>query len=246
MKKPAPIVTWALGLSLVAPFLIGLGAIGAHTNAIPFDTAFDLIATKIAGAVALISTIVAVVALFVAFSNFQKLGLTALAALLISGATLAGEARFFLQAGSAVPVHDVSTNWADPVEFSDHLMYLREGAENPVEDDPHVPASAGAPYGGMRVADVNAKTCPGAKAVPHGVDADKAVKALQANGFQVAGSQVFLVEGTKTGTWFGATDDVAVRIRPERTDVRASRRAGLSDYGANCENVTRIVQALSR
>jgi hypothetical protein len=147
---------------------------------------------------------------------------------------------------AAAPVHDVSTNWADPVGFSDHLMYLREGAENPVEDDPHVPASVGAPWGGMRVADVNAKTCPGAKAIPHGIDPDQVTKVLQANGFQIAGAQVFLVEGTTTGFWFGATDDIAVRIRPERTDIRIVRRSGLSDNGDNCARITRIAQALSR
>ena len=246
MKPQSPIVTWALGLSILAPIFVAVGVIGAHGGFIPFDTAHGLIATKIAGAVALLAIVVAIFALFAARSNFAKQGLAAIAALLIAGVTLAGEARYFMTARAWVPVHDVSTNWTDPVAFSDHLNYLREGAENAVEDDPRVPASAGAPWGGMRVADVNAKTCPGAKAVLHGVDPDQAVKALQANGFQIAGSQVFLVEGTHTGTWFGATDDISVRIRPERTDVRAVRRAGLSDNGDNCASVTRIVQALSR
>lgn len=246
MKKPSPIVPLALALAVLAPILVAIGMLGAHGGFLRFDVAHDLIATKLAAGVAALATLVAVVALFASFSNFARQGAVAVAALLIAGGTLAGEARYFMTAHASVPVHDVSTNWDDPVEFSNHLIYLREGAENAVEDDPRVPASAGPPWGGMRVADVNAKTCPGAKAVPHGVDADQAVKALQANGFQVAGSQVFLVEGTRTGTWFGATDDVSVRIRPERTDVRAVRRAGLSDNGDNCVSVTRIVQALSR
>jgi hypothetical protein len=246
MKKQASVVVWSLWLSLLGPLLVLVGVIGAHTGAVPFDTAVDIVATKAAGAVALVSVVVAIVALLAAGANFKRLGMTAIAALVISGATLAGEARFFLMTRSDIPVHDVSTNWADPVGFSDHLNYLREGAENPVEDDPRVPASAGPPWGGMRVADVNAKTCPGAKAITHGFDADQIAKALQANGYQVAGSQVFLVEGTTTGFWFGATDDIAVRIRPERTDIRAVRRAGLSDHGDNCAKITRIVQALSR
>ena len=246
MKNQTSIVAWALWLSLLAPLLIIVGALGARLNAIPFDIAFGVLGTKAAGIVALGTTVLAIVAVAAALSNFKKLGATAIAALLISGVTLAGEARFFLKAQGAIPVHDVSTNWEDPLSFSNELMSQRLGAENLVEDDPRAPASAGPPWGGVRVADVNAKTCPGAKAVPHGVDPDKAVKALQANGYAVFGAQVFLVEGTHTGDWFGAADDIIVRIRPERTDVRSIRRNGLSDYGENCARVTRIVQALSK
>ncbi|HWE45477.1 MAG TPA: DUF1499 domain-containing protein [Caulobacteraceae bacterium] len=246
MRKSSPIVTWALGLSIVAPILVGVGMLGAHGGFIPYDTAFGLIATKLAAGVAVLATIVAAAALFASFSNFARQGATAIAALVISLVTLAGEARYFLTVHASVPVHDVSTNWEDPVGFSDHLMYLREGAENPVEDDPRVPASAGPPWGGMRVADVNAKTCPGAKAILHGFDPDKVESVLRANGFQIAGSQVFLVEGVRTGTWFGVTDDIAVRIRPERTDIRIVRRNGLSDNGENCAMIVRILQALNR
>ncbi len=245
MKKPATLVASSLWLSLLAPLLIVVGLIGARTGVMRFDVAVG-IATRAADGAALVSAVVVIGALFAARSNFRALGMTALTALVISGATLAGEARWFLMTRASVPVHDVSTNWSDPVGFSDLLMNAREGAENPVEDDPRVPASVGPPWGGMRVADVNAKTCLGAKAIPHGVDTDKVTKVLQANGFQVLGAQVFLVEGTTTGFWFGATDDIAVRIRPEQTDIRIVRRAGLSDNGDNCARITRIVQALSR
>ena len=245
MKKPATLVASSLWVSLLAPLLIVVGLIGARAGLMRFDSAVG-IATRTADGAVLVSAAIAIAALFGAASDFRRLGPTALAALLITGVIFAGEARWYLVKHASVPVHDVSTNWSDPVGFSNELMTARQGAENPVEDDPHVPASAGPPWGGMRVADVNAKSCPGAKAIPHGVDVDKVSKVLQANGFQVLGAQVFLVEGTTTGFWFGATDDIAVRIRPERTDIRIVRRDGRTDNGDNCARITRIVQALSR
>jgi fatty-acyl-CoA synthase len=151
-----------------------------------------------------------------------------------------------LKTHAAAPVHDVSTNWDDPVTLSDELMVARGKAANPAENNPLVPASAGAPWAGKRVAEVNAQTCPRAKAIMHGVDPDRVAQVLQANDVQVLGSQVFRVEGVYTGFWFGAKDDVVVRIRPERTDVRSIRREGVSDDGTNCKRVTRIVEALDR
>jgi hypothetical protein len=42
MKKQSPIATWALGLSALAPILIIMGMIGAHTGGIRFDVAWSL------------------------------------------------------------------------------------------------------------------------------------------------------------------------------------------------------------
>ena len=38
--------------------------------------------------------------------------------------------------------------------------------------------------------------------------------------------------------------DVVARIDPERTDIRSVSRVGMSDIGANCARVTKIVEAL--
>jgi uncharacterized protein (DUF1499 family) len=238
----------AIGLiaAMAAPVAVLIGAVISRFHLGSYDLGFDLIAVKIGGILSVVASVLALIALFFAFADFRRLGVRALIAVAVAGLTLAGEARFQLQSRDMPPIHDVSTNWDDPVDFSDQLMATRGPTANPVETDPHVPASAGPPWGGQRVATVNAKTCPGAKPVMHGVDPDRAAKALQANGVQVVGSAIFRVEGIYTGFWFGAQDDVAVRIRPERTDVRSVRRSGLSDYGANCARVTRIVQALSR
>ena len=63
---------------------------------------------------------------------------------------------------------------------------------------------------------------------------------------QVIGQAPWRVEGTYESFWFGFEDDVVVRIRPGRTDVRSISRVGGSDLGANCRRVTKIVRELER
>jgi hypothetical protein len=237
---------FALIVAFFAPIIVFVGAMVTRFGMVSYEVGFHLIAVLAGGVMALAATAFALVALLLSFADFKRFGGRALIALLIAGVTLAGHVRFQLQARAAPPIHDVATRWDEPVTLSKELLALRKGAANPVEDDPHVPTGVGPPWGGMRVADVNAKTCPGAKSIPHGVDPDQAAQVLKDNGVEVRGSAVFRVEGIYQGFWFGATDDVAVDIRPERTDIRSIRREGLSDYGANCARVTKIVQALSK
>jgi hypothetical protein len=241
----AGVVTLALWVAIATALLMILAAAGTHLNLLSWRVGHDLLAIRIGGVAAHVAGALAVLALIVSFFDLKRLGMGALIAVVVAGVTLGGFVRYITTSHHAPPVHEVSTNWDEPVGFSPELLQLRGDAPNKVEDDPRVPADVGPPWGGMRVADVNAKTCPGAKAIPHGVDPDKVAKALQAEHAQVVGQAVFRVEAMRTGLWFGATDDIAVRIRPERTDIRAVRRAGLFDHGDNCGLVTRLVQALS-
>jgi len=123
-------------------------------------------------------------------------------------------------------------------------MAERADALNPVEPDPRAPIEAGPPWGGRRVAEINAETCPGARTVRRNVDPDEAARVLERNGVRIKGRAPWRVEGTYESFWFGFKDDVVVRIRPEGTDVRSISRVGRSDIGANCKRVTKIVEAL--
>lgn len=61
-------------------------------------------------------------------------------AILIAGSILGRMAMFRELAQYLPPIHDVQTDWSDPVRFSTTLMAAREadGARNPVEDTPIV------------------------------------------------------------------------------------------------------------
>ena len=51
-----------------------------------------------------------------------------------------------------------------------------------------------------------------------------------------------LIHATSTSFWFGFTDDIIIRVKPQgsegsRIDVRSISRVGLSDLGANAGRV---------
>lgn len=102
----------------------------------------------------------AVIGLIVALikaPRFQP-ALLALAALLIAAMVFFRIAGFGAQAASLPPIHDVQTDWEDPVGFSEALLAQRKSDEalNPVEDDPVIPEAANSRWpgmGGMRVAE---------------------------------------------------------------------------------------------
>jgi hypothetical protein len=251
--KAYGIVRSALLVGLIAPLIVLIGAAGAKFGFMDWKAAFGLVARPLkptplppAALAAVVGVVVGLIALWVARRDFRHLGLMALVAFLFPALTLGGFWKFKQQASSVPPIHDVSTNWEDPVMFSRQLMAARAGALNPVEADPRVPDKAGPPWAGRRVAEINAQTCPEAKPIMRQLDPDAVAAVLEHNGLQISGRAPFRVEGTFESFWWGFKDDVAVRIRPERTDVRSVSRVGMSDLGANCARVTKIIKQLSR
>lgn len=237
-------------------FLVGLGAplaalvgmILTRLHLVDYAVGQGVLGLEVAWWGSIAGVVLGVLVLLLSRAELRRawlsIGLGLVASLLCLGAI--GHFRFC--SSGEPPVHDVSTNWSDPVMFSKGLNADRADshAANPVEADPRVPAAAGAPWAGQRVAEVNARTCPGAKPIMHGVDADKVSAVLQKHGVQVTGSAPFRVEGFREGLWYAQQDDIAVRIRPDQTDVRAVSRSLANDHGANCRLVTAIVQALSK
>ena len=103
----------------------------------------------------------AVVALIIALikaPRFQP-ALLALAALLIALMVFFRIAGFGAQAASLPPIHDVQTDWSEPIALSESLIAQRrsDGALNEVQDDPTIAESADGRWpgmGGRRVAEV--------------------------------------------------------------------------------------------
>lgn len=75
----------------------------------------------------------------------------ALGALLISGLTAGRLAGIGANAAALPPIHDIQTDWADPIAFSDTLMAVREadGALNTVLDAPTITDAANERWPGM-------------------------------------------------------------------------------------------------
>ena len=155
---------------------------------------------------------------------------------------------------TAAPVHEVSTDWRDPVMASPGLLAARGPNANPVELAPALPEG---PQGvmGRTVAEVNAKTCPAALPITLMASKDaafaKAKSALSAEKLAILTNQPAegRLEAVAVRGLFAQKDDVIVRVREEgagaRIDIRSTAREGATDGAANCARLGRLRTALT-
>jgi uncharacterized protein (DUF1499 family) len=162
-------------------------------------------------------------------------------ALLINLAVAAWPVYMLYQAQTLPPIHDVSTDTADPPAF-DAVLPLRRGARNPVD---YVAATAAEQRKGYP--DIVPLQLPLAPAVVF----DNAERAARAMGWHVvdASPAKLRIEAIDTTPVFGFKDDVVVRITPQGSgcvvDVRSLSRVGTSDLGANAKRVRAYLQRLA-
>jgi uncharacterized protein (DUF1499 family) len=145
------------------------------------------------------------------------------------------------RARSVPPIHDITTDTADPPAFV-AVLPLRANAPNP------------AGYGGEDVAAAQQQAYPDVRPLilPLAPDAAfaHALDAARSAGWEIvaADSTAGRIEATATTGWFGFKDDVVVRIRPAdggcRIDVRSVSRVGKSDVGANADRIRAYLRSL--
>lgn len=156
-------------------------------------------------------------------------------------------------AGRMAPVHDVATDWAEPITFTDATMKVRGAGANPVDLDPVIPVSSGV-YAGRRVAEINAERCAAAKPLvlprAQAEAFDVARAALMSKGMTLTTENAAegRLEAVSTSLVYGFKADVAVRIRQDvagsRVDIRSVSRERQADLGANCRRVTALLDAI--
>jgi len=243
-RTNATLIKAAAVIGLAGPVLVLLGAMGTKFGIIDWEMGFRTMTVKWASWAAMAGIATGLVALILAFKDIKRHWIAVAIALLVPALTLGGFMKLKADAAKLPPIHDVATDWTQPIGFSRQTMDARRGAANPIEADPIVPERAGPPWAGRRVAEINAETCPGAKPIMRELTPDQVAEAFENAGVLVLGRAPWKVEGVYESFWFGFKDDIVARIRPERTDIRSISRVGLSDLGANCARVTKIVKAL--
>jgi uncharacterized protein (DUF1499 family) len=145
------------------------------------------------------------------------------------------------RARSVPPIHDITTDTADPPAFV-AVLPLRAGAPNPAE------------YGGEEIAAAQQQAYPDVRPLilplAPGAALTQALAAARRAGWEIvaADSTAGRIEATATTGWFGFKDDVVVRIQPadggSRIDVRSVSRVGKSDVGANAERIRSYLRSL--
>ncbi len=244
----------ALLIALAPAILAGGGALGVKLGMIPLPLGYLSMTLDWAPKLAFASIATGLLGLVVALiAGFGRLGRMALLALAVTAATFGVMFGANALRGQSPPIHDVATDWKAPLAFSDAAMAARGGSAEIVDDDPALPVGSAA-YAGRRVAEINAETCPAARPLVSDRapgDVYEAVKAaVMAQGMSLITDDPVdgRLEATARSFWYGLTDDVVVRVRPDakgsRLDLRSIGRDPGPDQGRNCARIGALIQAV--
>jgi fatty-acyl-CoA synthase len=238
----------ALLIALLPVISIVVGAVATKTGLLNWKLGFGLLTFMAPPMIALLSVATGIIGLVLALmAGIKDLWLRAAAPLVVTLVVMGGFMGLKSVAGSVPPIHDVATDWSEPLTFSETVMTSRGADSNPVVADPLAPDKS-------RVADLNAKACPAAKPVVLAETPASAYGKVKAAVLSVGLTLVTdepatgRIEAVATSRLYGFKDDVVARIRAKdagtQVDFRSVSRVGISDLGANCKRITAIRAAL--
>jgi len=237
------IAALGLALAVLAAVAAVASGLGSRAELWSFRTGFQVLRWAAWGglAAAVLSAVGLVAALARPAPRGRALALGAIG--LLTGGVVAWVPWTWKQRAESVPpIHDISTDTADPPLF-EAILPLRADAPNPSE------------YGGDSIAAQQREGYPDLGPLtlqePPGAVFLRALEAARDMGWEIADSdpQRGRIEATDTTPWFGFKDDVVVRVRPEgggsRVDVRSVSRVGRSDVGTNARRIEDYLEKLS-
>jgi uncharacterized protein (DUF1499 family) len=234
LNRLAPLVaTLGLALALIAALALALAGPGHRAGLWSFGTGFAVLRYAVYGGIA--AAAVSATGLVLARFRGRRRGMfRALAGLAIGLIVVGLPARWLHTARSLPPIHDITTDTADPPAF-EAILPLRAGAPTPADyGGPQVAAQQAAGY-----SDIG----PLEAAVPPQQAFDAALAAATEMGWEIVAEapEAGRIEASDRTFWFGFTDDVVIRIRAadggSRIDVRSASRVGVSDVGTNAARV---------
>lgn len=266
---------FSLAVSIFTVLWFAVAALGSKWGWWPWQVGLGQMTMQIGPMLIIASLGVSVIAFTVGVFKFPRFQPTLLA---LVAFLIAFSVYFRVQAMSALgqsvpPIHDIQTDWSDPISFSDTLLQLREadGALNPVKLDPVFNPESESAFAGRRIAEIQAEAeaafedqeavyykrldplyfdqSPTELAVTIASLVEKKGWELVSAPAETSDTGVELqVEATATSAMYGFKDDVAIRIRPvegaTRVDMRSVSRVGTSDLGANSKRINLFMRDL--
>lgn len=248
------VAVFSLAVSIFAVLWFAIAALGTKFGLWPWQVGLGQMTIGIGPGIALLALGLSLVAQVIALIKAprKQAFILALAATLIAAFCMFRLAGLGAQANSLPPLHDIQTDWADPIQFSSDLMAAREaeGETNPVLDAPTIPDYAEARWpgtAGRLVSEVQEESeekegaegtvYPTLESIYFSQSPDEIAtlteRMMRKRGWKIvtpapvdgnALDQVQL-EATATSGWFGFKDDVAVRIRPVDGATRVDIRS---------------------
>jgi uncharacterized protein (DUF1499 family) len=167
---------------------------------------------------------------------------------LLAAALLAYPAYLAALAFRRPPIHQVSTDFAEPPPFliSAKAREARGGALPPAPD-PATETAQRVAYPGLAPVEVEMDS---SRAYQLALDAAKGLgwRIVDSEPPNLSGDGVALIEATSRSLFFGFVSDIAIRIRPgatrTRIDARAVSRLGGHDFGANARRLRKFATSL--
>lgn len=232
-------VPWAvLGLAVIGAGLVLFAGPAYRLDLAGLAAAFGMLR---AGAwLAALAALLALAELFAGWGGRRGRLLAVLALVLaLPAAWVPYELR--QQAAGVPPIHDITTDTANPPQFV-AVAELRPPGANDVE------------YAGAEVARQQARAYPDIQPIELPVSPerafDAALMAMRELGWEIVdvAAASGRIEATATTYWFGFRDDVVVRVRAvpggSRIDIRSASRIGVGDLGKNAERIRKFTQRL--
>lgn len=253
MARLRDAVVWlAVAIAVLVPVWFLTAALGTKFGLLDWRVGFGLMTFRLGPQILMGAAGLAALALLLAFVVPPAKGRRiALAALLVPALGLAYGAYVRERASEVPPIHDISTDTADPPGFSEAVTQARAavpGVNGLDLAEKRVPDAArfGAAAGRLSI-DLQRQAYPDLAPIALNRDQGAAFEAARAAaerlGWRIvrADAAAGEIEAEVESFWFGFIDDVAIRVRPTDdgavVDVRSVSRVGVSDLGANAQRI---------
>ncbi len=258
--KRSKFAKFALILALLLPVYFMAAALGTKFGLWDWKTGLITLTVTAGPIIIGVVALIALIALIAALVRAPRNGwLMALIALAVPLGMMAMAANVRSGAADIPPVHDITTDTANPPQYSAATVAAREAAgANPLRPF-DVPLGQFEPWAEVEVlkdkteTQVIAESYPDLTPVSGQFSANDALAAaegaMQDMGFAniVTDAQTGTVEGVAETFWFGFKDDVVARVSSiengTRIDFRSTSRVGLSDLGANAKRIEALSKA---
>jgi uncharacterized protein (DUF1499 family) len=230
------LLTLSKRLALLGVVLLLAGPLGTRLGLFSFVVGFACFAmSAMCGLLALVLSVVG----GLRTGQWKRAGVVLAAALSL----LAVPAAQIVGALGAPPIHDLTTDTADPPAFVAALpLRAAANAVNPPE------------YAGAEVAAQQHRAFPDLQPLvmtmlPH-MAFDRVLAEVRTLGWKISAAEPAegRIEAVDTTMFFGFKDDVVIRLRAveggTRVDVRSKSRVGLGDTGTNATRIRRLLGAL--
>jgi uncharacterized protein (DUF1499 family) len=153
-------------------------------------------------------------------------------------------------AADAPPIHDISTDLDNPPAFSEAVIRARAAVPQSNDLDLRHKRTGD----GQAFTDLQREHYPEIAPVATSLDASRAFDIALAlardQGWIIgaANADTGAIEATDSSFWYGFTDDIAIRVRPDgagaHVDMRSVSRVGRSDLGANARRMRPYLEEL--